>query len=74
MQETLLDHHTSISAGGRRICNRGFADDIDLMGGSMVNIKTSPTDSYTEQRHMEGESAQKEQDRDQQHEQHQCRY
>ena len=34
MQETLLDHHTSISAGGRRICNRGFADDIDLMGGN----------------------------------------
>ena len=34
MQETLHDHHTSISIGGRPICNLRFADDIDLMGGS----------------------------------------
>ena len=34
MQETLHDHHTSISIGGRPICNLWFADDIDLMGGS----------------------------------------
>ena len=33
-QETLHDHHTSISIGGRPICNLRFADDIDLMGGS----------------------------------------
>ena len=34
MQETLHNHHTSISIGGRPICNLRFADDIDLMGGS----------------------------------------
>ena len=34
MQETLHDHHTSISTGGRPICNLQFADDIKLMGGS----------------------------------------
>ena len=34
MQETLHDHHTSTSTGGRSICNLQFADDIDLMGGS----------------------------------------
>ena len=34
MQETLHDHHTSISIGGRPICNQIFADDIELMGGS----------------------------------------
>ena len=33
-QETLHDHHTSISIGGRPICNLHFADDIDLTGGS----------------------------------------
>ena len=31
MQETLADYHTSISIGGRPICNLRFADDIDLM-------------------------------------------
>ena len=34
MQETLHDHQTSMSIGGRHICNLRFADDIDLMGGS----------------------------------------
>ena len=33
MQETLHNHHTSISIGGRPICNPRFADDVDLMGG-----------------------------------------
>ena len=33
MPETLHDHHTSISVGGRPICNLRFDDDIDLMGG-----------------------------------------
>ena len=33
MQET-LHNHTSISIGGRPICNRRFADVIDLLGGS----------------------------------------
>ena len=31
MQETLHDHHTSISFDGRPICNLRFADDIDLL-------------------------------------------
>ena len=34
MQETLHDHHTSISIGGRPIRNLRFADDIDLMSSS----------------------------------------
>ena len=34
MQETLHDHHISISIGGRPICNLQFADNIDLIGGS----------------------------------------
>jgi len=34
MQEALEDHTTSISIGGRPVCNLRFADDIDLMGGS----------------------------------------
>ena len=34
MQETLHEHHTSISTGGRPIWHLQFADDIDLMGGS----------------------------------------
>ena len=34
MQEALHGHHTSISIGGRPICNLRFADDIDLMGSS----------------------------------------
>ena len=34
MQGTLHDHYTSISIGGRPICNPRFTDDIDLMGGS----------------------------------------
>ena len=34
MQETLHDHHTSISIGGRPICNLQITDNIDLLGGS----------------------------------------
>ena len=34
MLETLHDFQTSISIGGRPICNLRFADDIDLMAGS----------------------------------------
>ena len=34
MQETLHEHHTSISTGGRPIWHLQFADDIDLTGGS----------------------------------------
>ena len=39
MQETLHDHHTSISIGGRPTCNLRFADDIDLMGGSSGELE-----------------------------------
>ena len=42
MQETLLDHHTSISIGGRPIFNLRFADDIDLMAGSNNELQ-APT-------------------------------
>ena len=34
MQETLHDHHASISIGGRPICSLRFADDIDFMADS----------------------------------------
>ena len=39
MQETLRDHHTSISTGERPMYNLRFADDIDLMGGSNGEIQ-----------------------------------
>ena len=39
MQEILEDHHTSISIGGRPVCNLRFADDIDLMGGSNTELQ-----------------------------------
>ena len=34
MWETLYDHHTSISTGGRPISNLRFSDDINLLSGS----------------------------------------
>ena len=34
MRETLHDHHTSISIGGRPICNLRFANEIDFMDSS----------------------------------------
>ena len=40
IQETLHDHHTSISTGGRpQLCNLRFADDIDLMSGSNGGLR-----------------------------------
>ena len=39
MEETLHDHHTSISIGGRPTYNLRFADDIDLMGGSSGELQ-----------------------------------
>ena len=47
MRNTLQDHHTSISVGGRRICNLRFADDIDLLGGSNAELQAL-TDKLTE--------------------------
>ena len=40
MQETLHDHYTSISIGGRPICSLRFSDDIDVLGGTnrLVNL------------------------------------
>ena len=43
MQETLDDHLTSISIGGRPICNLRFADDIDLMGGTNDELQNLTT-------------------------------
>ena len=39
MQDTLQNNHTSISIGGRPICNLRFADDIDLMGSSNSELQ-----------------------------------
>ena len=39
MQEALDNHTTSISVGGRPVCNLRFADDIDLMGGSNIELQ-----------------------------------
>ena len=39
MQETLMDHVTTVSIGGRPLCNLRFADDIDLMGGSNAELQ-----------------------------------
>lgn len=38
MQETLYDHSTSISIGGRLVCDLCFADDIDLMKSSRKDL------------------------------------
>ncbi|CAH1266622.1 Hypp3443 [Branchiostoma lanceolatum] len=39
MQDTLQDHHTSISIAGRRICIFRFADDIDLLAGTNTKLQ-----------------------------------
>ena len=39
MRETPHDHHTFISIGGRPLCILRFADDIDLIGGSSVELE-----------------------------------
>ena len=36
---TLDDHQTSISIGGRPLCNLRFADDIDLLAGSNKELQ-----------------------------------
>ena len=38
-QETLHDHHTSISISGSRICNLRFAHDINLIDGSIDELQ-----------------------------------
>ncbi|CAH1266623.1 Hypp3444 [Branchiostoma lanceolatum] len=47
MQDTLQDHHTSISIAGRRICNLRFADDIDLLAGTNTELQDL-TDKLTQ--------------------------
>ena len=59
MQETLHNHHTSISISGRPICNLPFADDIDLMGGSYDELQDLTKRLVDRARHMERKSAQK---------------
>ena len=39
MQETLHDHTTTISIGGRPTCNLCFKEDIDLMVGSNSELQ-----------------------------------
>ena len=39
MQKRLHDHHTSISIGGRPICNLRFAGDIDLIDGGYGELQ-----------------------------------
>ena len=52
MQDTLSEHSTSISVGGRSVCNLRFADDIDLMAGSneelqdLTNRLTNSANAY----------------------------
>ena len=39
MQKTLHSHYTSISIGGRPVCNLQVASDISLMGGSSGELQ-----------------------------------
>ena len=43
MLETLENRQTSISIGGRPVCNLRFADDIDLMGSSKEDLQDLTT-------------------------------
>ena len=68
MQETLLDHHSSISIDGRPICNLRFADDIDLAGGSNGELPRSHQQTYRQSNGIwNGSQHRTEQER------HQCR-
>ena len=55
MQEALQDHSTTISIGGRQICNLRFADDIDLMGKTEKELQelTSKLDNSASKYGME---------------------
>ena len=39
MKDALDDYHTSISIGGRPVCNLRFADDIDLLAGTEAELQ-----------------------------------
>ena len=55
MQEALKNHSTTISIGGREICNLRFADDIDLMGKTETELQelTSRLDNAANKYGME---------------------
>ena len=59
MKETLNDFHTSISIGGRLLCNLRFADDTDLMVGSEVEVQYFATRLETRMGPLEGKSDQR---------------
>ncbi|PIK48870.1 putative melanophilin [Apostichopus japonicus] len=70
MQETLQDHHSSISIGGRPICNLRFADDIDLRWeATLTSSETSPTAGK-----FGMEISRECEDLSEQREQHECSY
>ena len=58
MQETLHDHHTSISISGRPICNLHFANNIDLMSSNNGELQDL-TNRLVDKAYMEWKSAQK---------------
>ena len=74
MQETFHDHHTSISIGGRPICNLRVTDDIDLMGGSNGELKDI-TNRFVDRATAYGVEVSTEKNKimTKQHEQHRCR-
>ena len=47
IQETFHDHHTSISTGGRTLCNLRFSDDKDFMGGRNGELQ-DPTNTHVD--------------------------
>ena len=74
-QESLHDHLTSISIGGRPLCYVRFADDITSRGSNNGELQDL-TNRLVERATAYGMEVSKEknEDIDQQHEQHQCRY
>ena len=75
MQETLDDHHTSISIGGRPLCNLRFADDIDLLAGSNTELQEL-TDKLADRAGAYGMeiSSEKKQDNGQHHRCQKCEH
>ena len=47
MQETLHDYHTSISIGGRPVCNLQFADDMNGSSGELQDVTNRLIDKAT---------------------------
>ncbi|KAH3770408.1 hypothetical protein DPMN_171695 [Dreissena polymorpha] len=53
MQETLHDHHTPITIGGRPISNLRFTADINLISGTIINLQYLTHKLYKKQK-LEG--------------------